>query len=159
MQRTPAQPESAIKTSNTSHEQARESNKGSDEQAGSAQVSGAPKASNEQVWYLKSIEFTSPSGETRTYNVITQNYNGYVVYHYYWLVACPDVIGRRTEQTMFIHRDMQYPDPAWSDRDTSPRSQERFVRIPRPTRRRTYSAHRTRRGHFCSAVDDASNHQ
>jgi hypothetical protein len=56
---------------------------------------------------------------------------------------------------MFVHRDMQYPDPARTDRDTSSRSQERFVRIPRPTRRRTYSAHRTRRGRICSADLDA----
>jgi hypothetical protein len=39
---------------------------------------GAPRASPE-VWYLKTIEFTSPSGEWRKYNVITQNYNGLVL--------------------------------------------------------------------------------
>ena len=83
MQRTTAQPESAMETSNTSRGQAQESSRASEQQAGSAQIDGAPKTSNEQVWYLKSIEFTSPSGETRTYNVITQNYNGYVVSHYY----------------------------------------------------------------------------
>ncbi|KAI9454809.1 hypothetical protein F5148DRAFT_1277295 [Russula earlei] len=32
--------------------------------------------SHEEVWYLKSIDFTSPSGVTRSYNIITQNYNG-----------------------------------------------------------------------------------
>jgi len=31
------------------------------------------------VWYLKTIDFTSPSGTTRSYNIITQNFNGYVV--------------------------------------------------------------------------------
>ncbi|KAI9433665.1 hypothetical protein H4582DRAFT_2082065 [Lactarius indigo] len=28
------------------------------------------------IWYLKTIEFTSPSGIRRSYNIITQNYNG-----------------------------------------------------------------------------------
>ncbi|KAH9954901.1 hypothetical protein BC827DRAFT_1142462 [Russula dissimulans] len=42
----------------------------------SAQLGGALRTSNEQVWYLKSIEFTSLSGATRSYNIITQNYNG-----------------------------------------------------------------------------------
>ncbi|KAI0246290.1 hypothetical protein BJV78DRAFT_173527 [Lactifluus subvellereus] len=40
---------------------------------------GAPKSSQQQgeVWYLKTIDFTSPSsGARRQYNVITQNYNG-----------------------------------------------------------------------------------
>ncbi|KAI0290353.1 hypothetical protein BC826DRAFT_913221 [Russula brevipes] len=37
---------------------------------------GTLKASHEEVWYLKSIDFTSPSGVTRRYNIITQNYNG-----------------------------------------------------------------------------------
>ncbi|KAH9971646.1 hypothetical protein BJV74DRAFT_907472 [Russula compacta] len=42
-----------------------------------AQTSRAVKASHGEVWYLKSIDFTSPSsGEARKYNVITQNYNG-----------------------------------------------------------------------------------
>ena len=49
-------------------------------QAGSSQASGkiggALKASHSEVWYLKSIDFTSPSGITRKYNIITQNYNG-----------------------------------------------------------------------------------
>jgi hypothetical protein len=81
MQRTTAsaqpQPESAM-ASNTSREQVQESSRSSEQQEGPA-----PKASNEQVWYLKSIDFTSPSGETRTYNVITQNYNGCAVSLYY----------------------------------------------------------------------------
>jgi hypothetical protein len=50
-------------------------------QAGSSnsgQLGGVLKTSHEEVWYLKSIDFTSPSGVTRTFNVITQNYNGYV---------------------------------------------------------------------------------
>jgi hypothetical protein len=157
-----AEPESAMETSNTSPDQAQESSKGSDQHHGSQPGSQHPKASNEQVWYLKSIEFTSPSGETRTYNVITQNYNGCAVCHYL-LLHFPGswhaLTYRTTEQTMFVHRDMQYPDPARTDRDTSPRSQERFVRIPRPTRRRTHPAHRTRRGRVCSAIDDASDYQ
>lgn len=36
----------------------------------------AKETSQEDVWYLKRIEFTSPSGTTRSYNIITQNYNG-----------------------------------------------------------------------------------
>lgn len=32
----------------------------------------------EDIWYLKTIDFTSPSGTTRRYNIITQNYNGCV---------------------------------------------------------------------------------
>jgi hypothetical protein len=39
----------------------------------------AKETSQEDVWYLKRIEFTSPSGTTRSYNIITQNYNGCVV--------------------------------------------------------------------------------
>jgi len=105
-----------------------------------------------RVWYLKLIDFTSPSGETHTYNVITQNYNRCVHIPDSWHTLT-------TEQTMFVHRDMQYPNPPRTDRDTSPRSQERVVRIPCPTRRRTYSAHRTRPGRVCSAIDDAANHQ
>ncbi len=50
-------------------------------QAGSSgSQHSAPKTSHEE-WYLKSIDFTSPSGVTRTYNVITQNYNGCVFCH------------------------------------------------------------------------------
>src|SRR5579863_6105095 len=49
----------------------------SPQSAAKGQPGGARKASKENVWYLKSIDFTSPSGITRTYNVITQNYNGY----------------------------------------------------------------------------------
>ncbi|KAI0261125.1 hypothetical protein BC834DRAFT_830663 [Gloeopeniophorella convolvens] len=38
---------------------------------------GAPQAApHEQVWYLKTIDFTSPAGESRQYNIVTQNYNG-----------------------------------------------------------------------------------
>jgi hypothetical protein len=78
MQRT-----TSMETSNTSRDKAQETSRGSDQhhgsQQGSQQSGGAPKASYEEVWYLKSIEFTSPSGETRTYNVITQNYNGCVL--------------------------------------------------------------------------------
>jgi hypothetical protein len=115
MQRTTAQGnsaelEGAMETLNISHGQVQEGSRGSDQhqhhgsQAGSQQTAqtqagGAPKAkasaSDEEVWYLKSIEFTSPSGETRTYNVITQNYNGCVVSHFYsvtpGLQQCPDV--------------------------------------------------------------------
>jgi hypothetical protein len=109
MQRTTTQGsgpglENAMETLNISPDQVQEGGRASDQhhgrQAGSqhsAQIDGAPtgKASDEEVWYLKSIEFTSPSGETRTYNVITQNYNGCVVCHTItplsWLVACPDV--------------------------------------------------------------------
>ena len=36
-------------------------------------------SSQEDVWYLKTINFTSPSGTTRSYNIITQNFNGCVV--------------------------------------------------------------------------------
>ena len=91
-----AELESAMEGLNISHEQVQESNRGSDQHHGSqagpqpsaqAQTGGTPKSSSEQVWYLKSIEFTTPSGETRTYNVITQNYNGCVVHHL-WLVVC-----------------------------------------------------------------------
>ena len=91
-----AELESAMEGLNVSYDQVQESSRGSDQHHGSqagpqpsaqAQTSGTPKSSSEQVWYLKSIEFTSPSGETRTYNVITQNYNGCVVCHY-WLVVC-----------------------------------------------------------------------
>ncbi|KAF8493940.1 hypothetical protein F5888DRAFT_1720636 [Russula emetica] len=78
-----AELESAMETLNISRDQAQESSRGSDQHHGSqvgsqdsAQIGGAPKVPDEEVWYLKSIEFTSPSGETRTYNVITQNYNG-----------------------------------------------------------------------------------
>ena len=39
----------------------------------------AQETSKEDVWYLKTIEFTSPSGTTRSYNIITQNYNGCVL--------------------------------------------------------------------------------
>jgi hypothetical protein len=103
----------------------------SGEQHSGQQIGGALKASHEEVWYLKSIDFTSPSGVTRTCNVITQNYNG-CVYHRY----CSNFLARDTAgQAMFVHRDMQHPDPAWTNRDTSPRSQERFVRIPRAARR------------------------
>jgi hypothetical protein len=46
-------------------------------QAGSSQSqTAALKASHEEGWYLKSIDFASPSGVTRRYNIITQNYNG-----------------------------------------------------------------------------------
>lgn len=84
MQRTTAQGsgadlEGAMETLNISPDQTQESSRGSDQHHGSQEVSQHPKASDEEVWYLKSIEFTSPSGETRTYNVITQNYNGCVV--------------------------------------------------------------------------------
>lgn len=84
MQRTTAQGsgadlESAMETLNISPDQTQESSKGSDQHRGSQEASQRPKASDEEVWYLKSIEFTSPSGESRTYNVITQNYNGCVV--------------------------------------------------------------------------------
>ncbi|KAH9050381.1 hypothetical protein EDB83DRAFT_2226688 [Lactarius deliciosus] len=30
----------------------------------------------QDIWYLKTIDFTSPSGTRRSYNIITQNYNG-----------------------------------------------------------------------------------
>jgi hypothetical protein len=85
MQRTTTQPQSeSAMASNTSREQVKESSRGSEQQADSA-----PKSSNEQAWYLKPIEFTSPSGEMRTYNVITQNYNGCVVSLYYSVfLAC-----------------------------------------------------------------------
>ena len=79
MQRTTSQGsgaelESAMETLNISRDQAQESSRGSDQHR-------APKVSHEEdVWYLKSIDFTSPSGETHTYNVITQNYNGCVVH-------------------------------------------------------------------------------
>ena len=44
---------------------------------GQPAAGGAIKASRAEVWYLKSINFTSPSsGKVRKYNVITQNYNG-----------------------------------------------------------------------------------
>ena len=39
----------------------------------------ARETSREDVWYLKTIEFTSPFGTTRSYNIITQNYNGCVL--------------------------------------------------------------------------------
>jgi hypothetical protein len=39
---------------------------------------GALKASHEEIWYLESIDFASPSGATGRYNIITQNYKGYV---------------------------------------------------------------------------------
>ena len=77
--------ESAMETLNISADKAQESSRGSDQQHGSQPGSQQPKASDEEVWYLKSIEFTSPSGETRTYNVITQNYNGCAVCHYYFV--------------------------------------------------------------------------
>ncbi|KAH8987428.1 hypothetical protein EDB92DRAFT_1875632 [Lactarius akahatsu] len=32
--------------------------------------------STQDIWYLKTIDFTSPSGTRRSYNIITQNYNG-----------------------------------------------------------------------------------
>ncbi len=57
----------------------------SGEQRSGQQIGGALKASHEEVWYLKSIDFTSPSGETRTCNVITQNYNGCVYHRYYFI--------------------------------------------------------------------------
>ena len=77
--------ESAMETLNISADKAQESSRSSDQHHGSQQGSQQPKASDEEVWYLKSIEFTSPSGETRTYNVITQNYNGCAVCHYYFV--------------------------------------------------------------------------
>ncbi|KAH9953919.1 hypothetical protein BGW80DRAFT_864296 [Lactifluus volemus] len=40
---------------------------------------GVRKASQGEVWYLKTILFTSPSGVRRKYNIITQNYNGCVL--------------------------------------------------------------------------------
>jgi hypothetical protein len=88
MQRTTAQgsaaePRSAMETSNTAPDQTQEGSRSSDQHRhhGSQAGSQQPKASDVtvEVWYLKSIEFTSPSGESRTYNVITQNYNGCVV--------------------------------------------------------------------------------
>jgi hypothetical protein len=95
-----AELESAMETLNISRDQVQESSRGSDPHHGSqvgsqdsAQIGGAPKAPDEEVWYLKSIEFTSPSGETRTYSVITQNYNGCVCLPtttpFAWLVAMP----------------------------------------------------------------------
>ena len=43
------------------------------------QAHDTQETSQEDVWYLKTIDFTSPSGTTRSYNIITQNYNGCVV--------------------------------------------------------------------------------
>jgi hypothetical protein len=40
---------------------------------------GVRKTSKGEVWYLKTIVFTSPSGVRRKYNIITQNYNGCVI--------------------------------------------------------------------------------
>jgi hypothetical protein len=40
---------------------------------------GVRKTSKGEVWYLKTIVFTSPSGVRRKYNIITQNYNGCVL--------------------------------------------------------------------------------
>lgn len=48
----------------------------SSQTAASSQLENALRASHEQVWYLKSIDFISPSGASRKYNIILQNYNG-----------------------------------------------------------------------------------
>jgi|SRR5712672_679701 len=75
----PQQPQTSQESSHTvSDQQHQRDQAGSSQHSG--QIGGAPKTSNEQVWYLKSIEFTSPSGVTRSYNIITQNYNGYVFF-------------------------------------------------------------------------------
>jgi len=75
------QPQASREPSSTSTSASTDQHRG--HQAGSSgpqqhsrQLGGALKTSHEEVWYLKPIEFTSPSGVTRTYNVITQNYNG-----------------------------------------------------------------------------------
>ena len=39
----------------------------------------AQETSQEDVWYLKTTSLTSLSGTTRSYNIITQNYNGCVL--------------------------------------------------------------------------------
>lgn len=48
----------------------------SDSSQSAAQLDSALRASHEQVWYLKSIDFVSQSGASRKYNIILQNYNG-----------------------------------------------------------------------------------
>jgi hypothetical protein len=160
------QPQASREPSSTSTSASTDQHRG--HQAGSSgpqqhsrQLGGALKTSHEEVWYLKPIEFTSPSGVTRTYNVITQNYNG-CDFHRFDFFLSPGALHAltysTTGQAMFVHRDMQYPDPARTDRDTSPGSQERLIRVPLTTCRRTYSAHCARCGRICSAIDDASNY-
>ena len=71
-------------STSTSSDQHRGNQAGSSgSQQHSGRLGGALKTSHEEVWYLKPIDFTSPSGVTRTFNVITQNYNGCVF-------RCPD---------------------------------------------------------------------
>jgi len=125
--------------------------------AASSQLENALRASHEQVWYLKSIDFISPSGASRKYNIILQNYNGCASSPHCLFLGL--LISKDGEKAMFVHRNMQYPDPPRTDRDPSTRSQNRLIRLSLPTRRRAYPSHRARRGRVCSAIDDASNHE
>jgi len=61
--------------------------------AAQGQLGGTLKASHEEGWYLKSIDFTSPSGVTRQYNIITQNYNGCAFPPYLQRIAHADIQG------------------------------------------------------------------
>ena len=79
-QSQPQQSQASRELSSAGSDQHHGNQQSSSDSQPSGRLGGALKASHEEVWYLKSIEFTSPSGVTRTYNVITQNYNGCVSY-------------------------------------------------------------------------------
>jgi hypothetical protein len=76
----PSQAASASASGHTKPESGQHGHSG-DQARTSSQHSerGALKTSQGEVWYLKTIEFTSPSGVRRKYNIITQNYNGCVL--------------------------------------------------------------------------------
>jgi ubiquitin carboxyl-terminal hydrolase MINDY-1/2 len=79
-QSQPQPPQGSREPSSAGSDQQARNQAGSSGSQPSGQLGGVLKTSHEEVWYLKSIEFTSPSGVTRTYNVITQNYNGCVLH-------------------------------------------------------------------------------
>ena len=157
--RPPQQPaQSSRESSRATSDHRHHHNEGgqTDTSQSAAQLESALKASHEQVWYLKSIDFVSPSGASRKYNIILQNYNG---------CASPPPPSLSVadihdgEKAMFVHCNMQYPDPPRTDRDPSTRSQNRFIRLSRSTRWRAYPSYCARCGRVCSAIDDASNHE
>lgn len=99
-----------------------------------------------------------PSGASRRYNIILQNYNGCASLPPLSLFSSVADISHG-EKAMFVHCDMQYPDPPRTDRDPFTRPQNGFIRLSRSTRWRAYPSYRARGAHVCSAIDHASNHQ
>ena len=117
------------------------------------QAHDTQETSQEDVWYLKTIDFTSPSGTTRSYNIITQNYNGCVVRRLRWCMLT------KAKKAVFIHRDMQHIDSTRTDRNPSPRPQKCQLRVPSPTPRRAHPTNCARGGRVRRTVNDAPYHQ